>query len=179
MRPQTLIIAIALSASPAFAFDLKSADLENGGEFSVAQVSNAFGCSGGNSSPEISWSNLPSGTKSLVVTMYDPDAPTGSGFWHWVVADIPSSATGLQEGAGNPVAPKLPRGAFHARNDAGITGYLGACPPRGTTHKYVLTVKALKVQTLSLDPSASGALVGFASNAEKLAEETIIVTYGR
>jgi Raf kinase inhibitor-like YbhB/YbcL family protein len=172
-------LAAALSFTSAQAFDLTSADVANGGTLNAEQISNIFGCKGGNISPSLSWKDAPEGTKSFAVSMYDPDAPTGSGFWHWVAFDIPASTTALPAGASTPDGTKLPAGAVQVRNDAGIVGYVGACPPPGAPHHYVLTVKALKVEKLGLDANASPALVGFMTNANKLGEATIAATYGQ
>jgi len=137
------------------------------------QVANVFGCKGGNISPELSWRDAPQGTKSYAVTMYDPDAPTGSGWWHWVAFDIPAGVTELK--AGGP----LPEGAVSGKADAGNNAYTGACPPPGSAHRYVITIKALKLEKLGLDGNASAALVGFMTNANKLGEASITATYGR
>jgi Raf kinase inhibitor-like YbhB/YbcL family protein len=137
-----------------------------------AQFANAFGCKGGNVSPRITWSGAPEGTRSFVVTMYDKDAPTGSGFWHWIVVDIPADVTSLDAGAGSDPA-KLPKGARMTGNDAGQPMFLGACPPPGEKHEYRITVKAVKLDKLPVPDNASGALVGFVSNMNKLAEASI------
>ncbi|MCA0432102.1 MAG: YbhB/YbcL family Raf kinase inhibitor-like protein [Proteobacteria bacterium] len=180
----TIRLAIALAASvmmalPAGAFELTSRDIAEGGTLKMEQVANVFGCSGGGMSPELLWSNIPEGTKSFVVTAYDPDAPTGSGFWHWVAFDIPPTVSGLPAGAGALGGNSLPAGAIQSTADANVAGYLGACPPPGPAHRYIFTVKALKVEKLGLKANASGALVGFLSNASSLGEASITVTYGR
>jgi Raf kinase inhibitor-like YbhB/YbcL family protein len=155
------------------AFVVTSPDVASG-QFSDEQFANVFGCSGGNISPALAWSGAPAGTRSFSVTVYDPDAPTGSGFWHWIVADIPPTAQGLPAGSGtNP--DLLPPGSLQMINDAGVGGYVGACPPAGETHNYVITVKALGVDTLPLPPTASGAMVGFVTNANLLASATLVV----
>jgi Raf kinase inhibitor-like YbhB/YbcL family protein len=177
-----ILCAMLLTAScsvEAMAFELKSADVTDGAYLKPAQVANVFGCDGGNLSPALAWTDPPEGTKSFVVTMYDPDAPTGSGFWHWVAFDIPADVRELPQGAGSVDGKKLPPGTIQSRGDANLAGYLGACPPPGSSHRYVITLKALKVDKLGLDASASGALVGFMSNASKLGEATITATYGR
>lgn len=124
------------------------------------------------------WSGAPEGTKSFVVTLYDKDAPTGSGLWHWVVVDIPADATSLDEGAGNDGAT-LPHGARMTNTDMSVPGFLGACPPPGETHEYRITVKALKVEQLELPANASPALVGFMSNMNKLAEASVVAKGSR
>lgn len=174
-------LALALSAAPAAAADfrLHSPDLTHGGRLPAAMVANAFGCAGGNVSPQLRWENPPAGTKSYVVTAYDPDAPTGSGFWHWVVTDIPAAAAGLAPGAGSGGAP-LPDGATSTRNDAGQTGFFGACPPPGDPpHRYIFTVHALKTDKLGLPADSSGALVGFMTHMNRLGQASLTVTYGR
>lgn len=129
-------------------------------------------------SPEIRWSGEPRETRSFVVSMYDVDAPTGSGFWHWVVADIPASVHSLVAGAGNDAA-KLPAGALPIRNDNGSTAYLGPCPPQGDTHRYVITVTALKVPKLPVDATATPAVVGFVAHYQQLAKATMTIEMGR
>lgn len=106
------------------------------------------------------------------MTMFDKDAPTGSGWWHWVVIDIPADVTSLPAGAGS-ASGTLPAGAVAMRGDAGDTAFLGACPPPGETHTYTITVKALKVDKLPVPPDASAAMVGFAANMNKIGEAAI------
>lgn len=177
-----LVLAAALTAvsslpSSAAEFTLSSPDIADGGKLAQAQVANTFGCAGGNVSPALSWSNAPAGTKSFVVTAYDPDAPTGSGFWHWAMFNIPADVTELKSG----ITPDrgAPTGAIQSRADAGFSSYLGACPPQGQTHRYIFTVTALSVDKLDLDGNASGALIGFMTNANALAKASITVQYGR
>ncbi|XBQ14661.1 MAG: YbhB/YbcL family Raf kinase inhibitor-like protein [Nitratireductor rhodophyticola] len=126
----------------------------------------------------MSWENAPEGTQSFAVSMYDPDAPTGSGWWHWVAINVPASVTKLEQGAGSQEG-KLPAGAIMTNNDAGMPGYLGACPPEGQTHRSVITVKALSVEKLELPANASGALVGFMTNMNKIGEATVTYEAGR
>lgn len=169
-------VAACLFAAPAFAadFHLSSPALTEGGRIAEAQVFNGFGCQGGNQAPALAWDNAPEGTRSFAVTMYDPDAPTGSGWWHWVVFNIPASATGLPAGAA------LPPGAVASRTDFGGPGYGGPCPPQGHgAHRYVFTVHALKLDRLPLDADASGAMVGFFLNANSLAKASVTATYDR
>ena len=143
------------------------------GVLKPAQFAGVMGCTGDNVSPVVQWSGAPEGTKSFVVTLYDKDAPTGSGFWHWVVVDIPSDASSLSEGAGNDAAA-LPDGARMTNTDMSAPGFLGACPPPGETHDYRITVKALKIAKLELPANASPALVGFITNMNKLAEASVV-----
>lgn len=159
-------------------FTLKSRDL--GGQAVEAQVFNGFGCQGGNRSPQLSWEHAPQGTKSFALTVYDPDAPTGSGWWHWVVFDIPATVTSLETNAGNGAAGLAPRGAIQSRTDFGTTGYSGPCPPEGSKpHRYVVTVYALKTDTLGLDATANPALVGFMLEQNLLEKASLIFYYKR
>lgn len=172
------ILAVLSFAGRAHAFDLQSSDVSEGGTLKPDQVANVFGCNGGNISPALSWSDPPPGTKSFAVSLYDPDAPTGSGFWHWSAFDIPATVTSLPRGAAS-AGGTMPPGTIQSKGDAGITGYTGACPPPGPAHHYVFTVKALKVEKLGLDASASGALIGFVTNGNKLGEAKITALYGQ
>lgn len=174
----TLIITTSVS-STSFAqdFTLHSAELREGKPLTAAHVFKGFGCEGGNTSPQLSWSNVPEGTKSFALTVYDPDAPTGSGWWHWNVVNIPASVTELPAGA----SPKkgLPEGAVQLRNDYGVVGFGGACPPPGEVHRYIFTVYALGVEQLDLPENASNALVGFMTRANALASADITAVYTR
>jgi Raf kinase inhibitor-like YbhB/YbcL family protein len=159
-------------------FTLTSTDLKNGA-FAGGQILNTFGCSGDNVSPQLSWTNAPAGTKSFVLTMFDPDAPTGSGFWHWVVVNIPASTTALPNGASKDAA-KLPVGSLETRTDLGAPGYGGPCPPaRDKPHRYIFTLHALKVEKLDLDVQTSAALVGFNVHMEEIGRATLTARYGR
>ena len=136
-----------------------------------------MGYTGGNRSPHLAWEGAPAGTKSFVVTLYDPDAPTGSGWWHWVVINIPASIKELPADAGS--GGHLPAGAVQTRTDFGAPGYGGAAPPAGRTHHYIFTVHALKVERLDLDAQASGALVGFMVFMNGIGKASLTVTYGK
>jgi Raf kinase inhibitor-like YbhB/YbcL family protein len=174
------VIALPLCAFAADPFTLQSADIKPDSTIAEAQVFNGFGCDGGNVSPSLSWKNAPAGTKSFAITVYDPDAPTGSGWWHWVMFNIPASVMSLPAGSGNPANGQAPKGAVQSKTDFGKPGYGGPCPPKGDKpHRYVFTVYALKVQTIDADANASGALVGFMLNANKLGEATFTAMYGR
>ena len=125
-------------------FTLTSSDIVDGQALALPQVSGMLGSGGGDISPQLSWSDFPAQTKSFAVTVYDPDAPTASGFWHWAVANIPVVTTSLPSGAGDQYGAGLPAGALQLRNDAGMTGYVGAAPPSGHgPHHYYVVVHAL------------------------------------
>jgi len=166
-------------AGSANAFDLTSQTFKNKGALVDAQVYNGFGCKGQNISPQLSWTKPPKGTKSFVVTTYDPDAPTGSGWWHWVVWNIPASVTSLPAGAGKADGAALPAGAVQGKTDFGTPGYGGPCPPPGKPHHYIFTVTALKVDKLDAPADATAALVGFMTNANSLGKASIVGTYRR
>ena len=159
---------------------LTSDDIEDGNALPNPHVADIMGCTGENQSPQLRWSGAPAETQSFAVTCFDPDAPTGSGFWHWVLFDIPGTVTELPRGAGSGAMVGLPSGAVHARNDMGALGYVGAAPPPGHgDHRYVFAVHALGVPTLGLDASATAAYVGFNLTFNTLARGTIITTFGR
>ncbi len=171
---------IALFAGSAAAFDLSSPDPEvkNGKPMPKAQEYKGFGCNGDNLSPELVWKDAPADTKSFAITVFDPDAPTGSGFWHWVVYDIPAAAAGLPGGAG--VKAALPAGAKQGRNDFGERGFSGACPPSGDrTHHYVFTIYALKVDKLNVSEDASAALISYMLRNNRIALAKMTTTYSR
>ena len=146
-------------------FTLTSDSFADGATLDMEHILSAdygFGCGGGNKSPHLRWSGAPKGTKSFAVHCYDPDAPTGSGFWHWVVVNIPADTTELALGAGNPKADLLPKGALMTRTDFGAPGYGGPCPPQGHgPHRYVFTVFAVKEAALPVAVDTSAAIVGF------------------
>ena len=138
------------------------------------------GCAGGNQSPHLAWSDAPGDTKSFAVTCFDPDAPTGSGFWHWLVVNIPVTVTELPLDAGNLQAGKLPSGALQTRTDLGITGYFGPCPPQNDhPHRYIFTVFAVSQATLPVTSDTSAALVGFNLNFNTLAKATLMGLFKR
>lgn len=159
-------------------FTLTSPQYKEGDTLKETQVFNGFGCKGGNISPELTWSNPPEGTKSFAVMMFDPDAPTGSGWWHWVVFDIPADARSLKLNASK--TGDLPKGSIQSVTDFGTPGYGGACPPiDAKPHRYVFRIFALDVPTLALDAKAMPALVGFTIAGHKLGEATLITNFGR
>ncbi len=161
-------------------FKVTSPDFVNGGIIKVAQVFNHFGCTGGDQSPALQWSGAPTGTKSFAVTIYDPDAPTGSGWWHWSVFNIPATVTSLPLNAGAVNSTTLPAGAVQGRTDFGASNYGGPCPPVGDKpHHYHVTVYALKIDKLPLDASASGAMVGYYLHFNSIAKARMTGRYGR
>ncbi|WGL16647.1 YbhB/YbcL family Raf kinase inhibitor-like protein [Microbulbifer bruguierae] len=161
------------------AFELTSTTVADGDRMQPAQVYQGFGCSGDNISPQLQWKGAPAGTRSFAVTMYDPDAPTGSGWWHWVVFNIPANVHEIPEGAGEPKSGLIPE-ATQSRTDFGGAGYGGACPPVGHgDHRYQFRVYALKVEQLPLDENSPAAMVGYYINANKLAEAELEVKFGR
>lgn len=172
----TAAIAL-LSALPAMAQDfvLTSAAMKEGMQLNAEQVFGGFGCEGGNRSPDLAWSDAPEGTKSFAVTAYDPDAPTGSGWWHWGVVNIPVDTQGFAAGASG----NFTDGAMELVNDYGVAGFGGACPPPGEVHRYIFTVHALGVEALDLPPEASNALAGFMINAKSIGTARLTAVYTR
>ncbi|AEV35523.1 phospholipid-binding protein [Pseudovibrio sp. FO-BEG1] len=180
MFRKPLITALAIAASFASAaqaqdFKLTSTSIAEGQQLTNQFVYNGFGCTGGNLSPQLSWSNAPEGTKSFALTAYDPDAPTGSGWWHWNVVNIPASTNSFEEGAsGNKT---LPAGSMEITNDYGAKGFGGACPPAGEVHRYVFTIHALGVPALDLPENPSNALVGYMIGANTLQTSKITAVF--
>ena len=160
-------------------FTLTSTDLTEGGRIAEAQVFNQFGCKGGNMSPALAWSGAPADTKSFALLVHDPDAPTGSGWWHWIAYNLPAGTTSLPAGAGDPQKKLLPAGAVQGRNDYGSVGYGGPCPPPGKPHHYHFQLYALKVAKLDVPADASAALIGFNVRAHALAQTELVSLYGR
>jgi Raf kinase inhibitor-like YbhB/YbcL family protein len=159
-------------------FTLKSNEL--GGQATEKQVFNGFGCNGKNLSPQLFWENPPVGTKSFAVTIFDEDAPTGSGWWHWLIFDIPATVKELKSGAGNVSLNIAPNGSIQSNTDFKTQGYGGPCPPEGSkSHKYVITVFALKIEKLGLDTTANPALVGFMLEQNAIEKSALIFYYRR
>jgi Raf kinase inhibitor-like YbhB/YbcL family protein len=163
---------------PVPSFTVQSDDVADGAQMSDDHVYNSFGMSGKNISPELHWSGFPPETTGFAVTCYDPDAPTGSGFWHWLVLDIPASATSLPRGAGDSSGSKLPPGAFQVRNDYGTKDFGGCAPPPGEPHRYVFTVHALSTDHLGVDSDVSPAVAGFNLTFATIARASIVPVFG-
>lgn len=160
--------------------ELRSPDIEPDSIIEPRHVYNGGGCSGDNQSPALEWSGAPAGTRSLAITCYDPDAPSGSGWWHWLVYDIPPGATSLPAGAGTLDGRRLPPGAKQGRNDYSEKSYGGPCPPPGDKpHRYIFTVFALGVTHLEVPEDASGAAIGFEIHFSKLDSASFTAKYGR
>jgi Raf kinase inhibitor-like YbhB/YbcL family protein len=176
-QPATTATATPYAYLPTVpSFDLRSETITDGEPLPLAQLSGIFGVPGGEDvSPQLSWSGYPAETRSFVVSMYDPQAPTGSGFWHWVVADIPVSTTSLPAGAGAADSGHLPGDSFQLAGDAGAHRYVGGAPPAGSgVHNYYITVTALDVEKAGPDSNASGAYLGFAVGPHTIARATIV-----
>ncbi|MCO8277026.1 YbhB/YbcL family Raf kinase inhibitor-like protein [Actinoplanes sp. TRM 88003] len=159
-------------------FTVTSTTVKDGEVFGAAQMSGLFGVPGGqDASPQLSWSGAPEGTRSYAVTVYDPDAPTGSGFWHWAVADIPAAVTSLPEGAGDEAGSGLPEGAYQLPTDGGAARFIGAAPPAGHgAHRYFITVHALDVEKIGVPPTATPAYLGFNFLGHILGRATLVAT---
>lgn len=154
---------------------LTSSDIKHGEPLPADQY--AVGAGGKDRSPQLSWSRIPEGTKSFAVTCYDPDAPTGSGYWHWAVANISANVTSLAAGAGSPGSPDLPEGALTLPNEARAKEFHGAAPPEGTgVHHYWFVVHALSVSEIDIDPEATPATLGFMMRDVTLARGIIVST---
>jgi len=178
-----IISVLSLSISvTAFAdsLTLSSNDITQGELMAKAQEYNGFGCSGDDLSPHLKWSNIPQGTKSFAITAYDPDAPTGSGWWHWQVVNIPVSVLEVPTGAGNLKTSTVLSGASQVHNDYGSFGFGGACPPEGHgVHHYKFTVHALSIEKIELPENASSALAGYMINANTIESSSIVALYKR
>jgi len=175
------VLSLGISVS-AFAgsLTLSSHDIAQGEFMTKAQEFNGFGCDGGDLSPHLKWSNAPKGTKSFAITAYDPDAPTGSGWWHWQIVNIPKNVTEIATGAGSKKTNITGHGSMHIENDYGSKAFGGACPPSGHgVHHYRFTIHALSVEKLDLPANASGALAGYMINANTIESNTIESLYKR
>ena len=178
----SLIMVICLASTVVYAanFKLTSPTIKPGATLSGDQVFNGFGCTGKNQSPALKWTAGPKGTKSYAITVYDPDAPTGSGWWHWVVYNIPANVTELSVSAGDEAGTMLPAGALQGRTDYGLHAFGGACPPKGDKpHRYIFTVYALKIEKIDVPTDSTAALIGFMIHANSLGKASFTAKYGR
>lgn len=170
-------MTVAQAVFAADTMTITSPDIAPGARIADEQVFNGFGCTGKNVSPALAWTGAPKDTKSFALSVYDPDAPTGSGFWHWVMFNIPPNVTSLPQGAGAP--GKEPQGAMQIENDYGTVGYGGPCPPPGKPHRYQFTIYALKTDKLDLKPNVHAAVVGFMTHMNLLGQATFTSMYGQ
>ncbi|WP_022942333.1 YbhB/YbcL family Raf kinase inhibitor-like protein [Psychromonas hadalis] len=174
---------LSLALSPALfadSFTLSSQDISTGEFMTKNQEFNGFGCSGKDLSPQLQWGNAPKNSKSFAITVYDPDAPTGSGWWHWQVVNRPVTTMMIASNAGSTTENLLPAGSLQIKNDYGSRGFGGACPPAGHgIHHYRFTIHALSVEKLELPEDASGALAGYMINAHTIESATIEALYQR
>lgn len=181
MKRTISLIAFSIISHISFSqstFTLSSKDV--GGQATLTEEFNGFGCVGENKSPQLSWENVPEGTKSFAVTMYDPDAPTGSGWWHWVMFDISANTNELVSGAGDVSAKIAPEGAIQSITNYGVKGYGGPCPPEGHgLHQYIITIYALKTDKLGLDENTNPAVVGYYLWNNTIAKASIVTYYQR
>jgi hypothetical protein len=183
MKKTSAFLAAAFISLGAHAagFSLASPDVNARQPIGEKFVFNGFGCTGENVSPAVVWMSAPKHAKSFALTVHDPDAPTGgSGWWHWLVINIPADTIGLQQGAGDPATKKMPKAAVQIRTDFGTAGWGGPCPPVGhKPHRYVFTVYALGVEKLDVPADASAALVGYMINANSIGKSSFTARYGR
>ncbi len=182
LKPTAIVLMLAqvLAAGTAYAqpkeaFSVRSQSLAPNAKIAAENYWNNFGCTGKNVMPDLTWENAPAGTKSFAVTFYDKDAPTGSGFWHWVAYNIPATTTSLKGGANGG---SLPAGAVEGNTDLSKPGYVGPCPAQGEVHRYVYTVHALKVDKLPVEPGFSAALVGLFLTQNTIGKATLPVLAG-
>lgn len=174
MRKILLVLAFGFMSLFASNFTLKSNTLQ--GQLTKKQEFKGFGCNGENISPQLSWSNAPKGTKSFAITVYDPDAPTGSGWWHWLVFDIPKNKTSLEKNFG----AKEHKNIIQSVTNYGINTFGGACPPKGDkAHRYIFTVYALDVESLGLKKDTNPAIVGYYLNNHAISKASLISYYKR
>jgi Raf kinase inhibitor-like YbhB/YbcL family protein len=175
------LLCLFWAASSVFSqktFTLTSKDL--GGQATKTEEFGGFGCTGKNQSPQLGWSNAPEGTKSFAITMFDPNAPTGSGWWHWIVFDIDANINELVTNAGNIALTLAPKEAIQSVTNYGVAGYGGPCPPEGHgLHQYIITVHALKTNKLGLDANANPAVVGYYLWMNTIAKASIVTYYQR
>lgn len=176
------LLTLVLLATQGWAaeFQLSSPTIKDQGTIDNEHVFAGFGCTGGNVSPALQWQGAPANSQSFALTVYDPDAPTGSGWWHWVIFNLSSTLNSLPANAGKPVGGTAPAGSIQSMTDFGQPGYGGPCPPVGDKpHRYIFTLYALKVDRLPLKSDASGAMVGFYLNQNMIAKASFMAYYGR
>ena len=175
---KSLLVVLSLSLTmnaQAEGFYLTSTDIQ--GQISNDQVFNSFGCTGKNISPQLAWKNAPAATKSFAITAYDPDAPTGSGWWHWVVFNIDKSVNNLKAGSSNK---SMPTASVESSTSYGSKGFGGACPPQGDKpHRYIFTVYALNTDKIEQGADARPELIGFFINSHAIAKASLMAYYGR
>ena len=182
MRKIMFAIALASISMLTYAADFKlsSPEIKANSMMPKSFEFNGFGCSGENKSPALKWSGAPKDTKSFAVTMYDPDAPTGSGWWHWVVINIPADVSELAANAGALNSTTLPKGAVQGRTDFGAAAWGGTCPPQGDKpHRYIFTVYALKTDKIDVPADATAALTGYMIHGNMLGKASFTAKYGR
>jgi len=178
--PVMIGFCLASMVAHAATLTLKSPTLKPGGALTKEQEFNGFGCAGKNQSPALKWTAGPKGTQSYAVTVYDPDAPTGSGWWHWVVYNIPAHVTELAAGAGDATGKLLPPNTIQGRTDFGTHEFGGACPPVGDKpHRYIFTVHALKIEKIDVPAESSAALIGFMIHGNSLGKASFTAKYRR
>src|SRR5215472_11832772 len=175
-----LVLGLLSTQGWAAEFQLSSPTIKDQSKIGNEHVYAGFGCAGGNVSPALQWQGAPADTKSFALTVYDPDAPTGSGWWHWVVFNIPVNVTALPKNAGDVKSNLAPAGSVQSRTDFGAPGWGGPCPPKGDKpHRYIFTIFALDVDHLDAGADSSPALVGFNLHFHTLAKARLIGNYGR
>ena len=184
MKFKSILFALSIisysSANAANYFTLQSSDIRDNSKISNEHVYDGFGCSGNNISPQLSWTNAPKDPKSFAVTVYDPDAPTGSGWWHYVAVNIPATYAELPANFASIDDFKTTTEINQVRNDFGINKFGGPCPPEGSkNHHYIFTVYALKVEKLPLNESSTAALAGFMINQNAIAKASFKAVYKR
>ena len=159
-------------------FVLTSVDIQDGVQLPRSQVSGLMDAGGEDISPQLAWSGFPAATRGFALTVFDPDAPTASGFWHWAVYNLPAEVTELAAGAGSPDSTALPDEAVTLRNDAGMRRYVGAAPPPGPVHRYFTVVTALDIPTVDVPDTASPALTLFQTLGNVVGRARLVPTFG-
>ncbi|MBL6664292.1 MAG: YbhB/YbcL family Raf kinase inhibitor-like protein [Rickettsiales bacterium] len=176
----TFVLASCINKSNAPDFEFGSQDIKPGSSIKVKHVFDGFGCVGDNISPQLFWKNAPKDTKSFAITVYDPDAPTGSGWWHWIALNIPASYGSLSQEFGGKNEFLLNNDITQIKNDYGTYSFGGPCPPEGDKpHRYIFTIYALKTDKIAISQNSSAALAGFMINANMIAKKSFVAHYGR